>query len=71
MKDDVILYSTGCPRCSILGRKLDEAGIDYTVCTDTAEIEKRGFMSVPVLQVGEKFLDFGRAIKWANNPKWN
>lgn len=71
MKDDVILYSTGCPRCHVLERKLDDAGIDYTVCTDTTEIEKRGFMSVPVLQVGEKFLDFGRAILWANNSKWN
>ena len=71
MKDDVILYSTGCPRCGILERKLDAAGIDYVVTNDTTEIEKRGFMSVPVLQVGEKFLDFGRAIKWANNPKWN
>ena len=26
-----ILYSTGCPKCNVLTRKLDAKGIEYTV----------------------------------------
>lgn len=30
MAETVILYSTGCPRCSVLKKKLEEKGINYT-----------------------------------------
>lgn len=31
---NVILYSTGCPRCKILKSKLDKKGITYSVVDD-------------------------------------
>ena len=35
------LYSTGCPRCKILAKRLDAAGIEYDVIDDMDEIMKK------------------------------
>jgi deoxycytidylate deaminase len=34
--ESVTLYSTHCPRCQVLEKKLIKAGITYTVCDDIA-----------------------------------
>lgn len=63
----ITLFSTGCPRCSVLHKKLDAANIDYTVNHDMNEVMAQGFMSAPVLKVDDNYMDFGQAIKWVNN----
>lgn len=61
---DVILYSTNCPKCKVLEKKLDGIGIDYSVVTDVDVMEKKEFSSAPMLEVDGKVMDFGDAVKW-------
>ena len=66
---EVILYSTGCPKCNVLKKKLEAANINYTEVTDTDKISQicnsTGFDSVPIIAIEDgHILDFNRAIAW-------
>lgn len=65
----VTLYSTGCPKCEVLLKKLHNANIDFTLKTnfDVNELIAKGFDEVPLLEVGEKLLRFTEAVEWVNN----
>ena len=64
MEEKVILYSTKiCPRCKILERKLIEKGVKFEKCDDMTELEKRKMYSVPVLRIGDKFLNYAEAFQ--------
>ncbi len=61
----MIVYSTGCPMCKKLLKRLEESNIDYTLCTDGAAMEKKGIDRVPMLEIDEgQLLDFGQAIQF-------
>ena len=60
---NVILYSTGCPKCKVLKIKLDELKIEYTENNSVEDMEKLGIMSVPVLSIDGKMYDFLEAVK--------
>ena len=60
----ITLYSTNCPRCSVLEKKLDAAGINYSINNDVDEMISLGFMEVPTLVVDEKAMTFKEAIDW-------
>lgn len=62
----VVLYSTGCPKCKILEQKLNMKNISYEKTNDVSELIKRGFMSAPVLRVGDEYLEFKAANDWVN-----
>lgn len=64
---EVILYSTSCPRCSVLEKKLSFANISYKLVTDADLMVEKGFTSVPMLEVDGKVMDFKSAIEWVNN----
>ena len=64
MNDNIILYSTGCPKCSVLTKKLDAAGIAYTVNTDVDEMVALGIKSAPMLDVNGELMDFSSANSW-------
>ena len=61
-----ILYSTNCPKCQVLEKKLTSSGIEYEVCDDIDVMQKNGFQSVPMLVVDGKALDFMEAVNWVN-----
>lgn len=61
---EITLFSTGCPKCKVLKKKLDDAGIDYETKTDPDEMIKLGFKTAPMLGVGEDYYDFSKAIAW-------
>lgn len=65
----ITLYSTDCPRCKMLENKLDQFGINYTICKDKNTMLKYGFSFLPVLKVDDKFLNFKEAIRWINERK--
>ena len=62
-----ILYSTGCPRCEVLKKKLDMKNIAYEIHDDENEMLALGIEMVPVLQLntGEK-MNFKQAVEWIN-----
>lgn len=62
--DNIILYSTGCPKCAVLKRKLNEAGINYITVTDEQIMEEKGYDYLPVLEVDGTAMDFSSALKW-------
>lgn len=64
---DITLYSTNCPKCVILEKKLSAANIDFHIETDVEVMRSKGFMSAPMLEVDGEVMDFGEAIKWTNN----
>lgn len=62
--DNIVLYSTHCPMCEMLKRKLDEKGIRYIENNDIDEMRGLGITSVPVLKVKGEYLDSSLAMKW-------
>ena len=66
---NVILYSTGCPKCKVLKQKLDSKAIQYTENNSVEEMLALGIMQVPVLSVDGELLAFPQANEWVNhNP---
>ena len=66
---NVILYSTGCPKCKVLKTKLDRAGVSYTVEEDVEAMRSIGLLSAPALCVDGELMLFGDAVKWADGQK--
>ena len=67
MSNTIILYSTGCPKCNILKKKLDAAGIEYAEVTDVNIMTELGIDAVPVLKVNDKMLSYMEAVKYIND----
>lgn len=69
---NVTLYSTGCPKCKILEKKLLQKSIDFQVVTDRELMMSLGFSTMPVLKVNDKIMNFKEAVNWVNKEdKWN
>ena len=68
---NVILYSTHCPKCTVLEKKLEKAGIEFEVCDDEKIMEENNFQSLPMLQIDTNILDFSAAIKWVGEYSAN
>ena len=62
----VILYSTNCPKCQVLKKKLDSKSIQYTVETSVDTMLYLGITQVPVLSVDGGLLSFTQANEWIN-----
>lgn len=62
----VILYSTGCPNCKILKKRLDAVGIKYSEETSIDTIMALGITTVPVLSVNGELLDYRNALVYIN-----
>ena len=62
----IVLFSTKCPRCNVLEKKLQQKEVDYDEVNDTSIMEKKGYLSVPVLEVDGKSMDFKEAVDWIN-----
>ncbi len=66
INNEIVLFSTGCPKCRVLLKKLDSKGLDYTENKSIEEMQELGITSAPVLKVGEELLDFKSAIRWVD-----
>lgn len=62
----ITLYTTHCPKCNILKKKLNEKHIEFTECEDVQEMLKLGMRSAPHLKVEDKLYDFKEANEWLN-----
>ena len=59
---NVVLYSTNCPKCVVLKRKLDELNVEYSENNDVDVMLRLGITQAPMLEVDGKLLDFTQAI---------
>ena len=64
--EEVILYSTGCPKCGVLKKKMETKQISFTLCEDVEIMKNKGLRSAPALEVNSVIMDFAGAIKWIN-----
>lgn len=58
------IYSTGCPKCKVLIKKLNEKNIQYEECNDTEIMKVKGIQFLPVLEINGDLLDFKQATEW-------
>lgn len=63
----VIMYTTGCPKCKILKKKLDEKKVEYEEETDVEKMKSMGIDRVPMLSVDGKLLSYLEAVKLIND----
>jgi glutaredoxin-related protein len=63
----VKLYSTRCPKCNILEKKLKDKNIDYEEINDLDLMISLGFTQTPMLEVENEIMDFKGANNWINN----
>ncbi len=64
----MVLYTTGCPKCQILAKKLTEKGIEFEKCDDVEVMAGLGITSVPVLKDGDgKLMPYFEAVKFVNS----
>ena len=63
---EIILYSTNCPKCKILEKKLTEKNIKFTKNNNVIEMSELGIDQVPVLSIDGEMLSFVEANKWIN-----
>ena len=63
----VVLYSTHCPKCKVLEKKLNQKQINYEKITDIKTMEEKGFLSVPILEVDGERMDFKAAFRYIDS----
>lgn len=61
---EITFYTTHCPKCSVLKKKLDLAKINYNINDNVEEMIDLGLKSAPALKVEDKILNFTEAIEW-------
>ena len=62
---EVILYSTGCPKCNLLKKIMTENKIKYTEVTSIDEMQALGLTEAPQLSIDGQFYKFKDALMWA------
>lgn len=65
----VIIYSTGCPRCNVLVKKLQQKNIEFIEINDSQLMLSKDIESVPQLEVDGQLLDFLAANAWVNQQE--
>lgn len=63
----ITLYSTHCPKCNVLEKKLNIKKLEYTLVEDEDLMVEKGFLSAPMLEVDNQLLTFKEAIEWLEN----
>lgn len=64
--DNIILYSTNCPKCKVLEKKLIQKNIQYVKIEDFDILREKGFTFLPVLEVNSSILKFKEAVDYIN-----
>lgn len=62
----ITLYTTHCPKCVVLEKKLNNKNIDFKICDDIDYMLSLNIQQAPYLKVDNKLMDFSEAIKWIN-----
>lgn len=63
------LYTTGCPRCEVLKKKLDAKSIQYIENNSVEEMTELGITHVPMLKCDGWLMDFKSAVEWVNEQQ--
>ena len=69
--DKIIMYSTHCPKCNQLSKRLNDRGIKYEICDNIDTMKSLGITTAPYLQVNGELMDFTKAWRWASTQEVN
>ena len=64
---EALFYSTNCPKCKVLAKKMEQKGIKYKEINDVNVMLTKGIKAAPALEIDGEILDFSKSIKWVNN----
>lgn len=64
-----VLYTTHCPKCRVLEKKLSDKSVKFEICQDVQVMKNLQISSVPMLSVNGELMDFYNAVKFVNNYK--
>lgn len=60
----ITVYSTGCPKCLQLEKKLSSCNIDFIINSDVDTMKRLGIQTVPYMEVNGHLLNFNESWKW-------
>lgn len=61
----IVVYTIHCPQCNVLEKKLQQAGLVYSVIDDKDELLKMGIERFPMMQVDRgPLMNLKEANKW-------
>lgn len=63
----IVLFSTKCPKCCVLERKLKQKNISYEEVSDIEIMKEKGYLSVPVLEVDGVVLPYKEAFRYIDS----
>lgn len=66
---NVTLYTTHCPQCTVLEKKLQQANINYEINEDPEAIRALGYLAAPILVVDGNDMLFKDACIWIDSRK--
>lgn len=65
------LYTTNCPKCVVLEKKLNNKNINYKKVEDIEKIleiaNEQGINTAPILEIDGEYFDFSHANTYINN----
>ena len=67
--DKIVLYTTHCPKCRVLEKKLSDKNLKFEICQDVQVMKSLQISSVPMLSANGELMDFYNAVKFVNNYK--
>jgi glutaredoxin-related protein len=62
--NNIILYTTHCPKCKVLQLKLEKLNLSFEICEDIETMETLGFKTSPMLSINNKIYNFQEAVKF-------
>ena len=63
----VKLFTTHCPKCRMLEKKMQQMGIEYTESENLDELVRAGYSSAPMIKTDDgKYLNFKEAWNWVS-----
>lgn len=60
------LFTTHCPKCCVLEKKLKQKNIVYEEISDVDVMKEKGYLTAPVLEIDGESMDFKTAVEWIN-----
>ena len=63
----IVFYSTHCPKCGVLEKKLKQKNIQFLEVNDVEIMKEKGLSSAPALEVDGVMMNFKTATEWLKN----
>lgn len=61
----ITFYSTHCPKCNVLSKKMQNAGLQFQTIDDVGIMLSKGIKSAPYIELEDgTLMDFMQANNW-------